>query len=517
MASSERLRNFYRIEQVDPELVRELATRLSSDKQASVSPILQIWMTELWKDAQESSVDARSLTFKGFRELKLEELSIRNFLYQQLQKLRPPANEHLASGLVHDFLSFHVSTRGDSQVASASQKEEFYIDPERRTADIVRDLESELRRVGILMEPTGRGVLRGDTRIMHDTLIPEVRKLFEESNLPGQKARRIIENRATEWHGDEEGPCLDEHDLGVVEAGRWAMRNWSADETRLVGASRRLKRRKAKLRSGFRLAAGLAFATIFLFGGLFLWQWTTASQERARAKINNLVSRIENIDLREVNLRLLVAAELAIQDEGTNGLGLLLTEIEKSKSIYSAFRLNSNISSMATNRNKGLFALSTEDGTLSVWRLRMEDEPHFELVSSRKEESAINCLAFDLTGNYLASCSGSSFDQAVRLWKIGTPTEEIHDLERPSARFWFGVSELAFSPDGKYLVGTGSDMAMAWSTLTGEVLDEKQNYVVVSVWQRDWRLRQFFSSGGFFCGNGPLLVKNGHERKLTTS
>ena len=137
LASSERLRNFYRIEQVDPELVRELATRLSSDKQASVSPILQIWMTELWKDAQESSVDARSLTFKGFRELKLEELSIRNFLYQQLQKLRPPANEHLASGLVHDFLSFHVSTRGDSQVASASQKEEFYIDPERRTADIV--------------------------------------------------------------------------------------------------------------------------------------------------------------------------------------------------------------------------------------------------------------------------------------------------------------------------------------------------------------------------------------------
>ena len=76
------------------------------------------------------------------------------------------------------------------------------------------------------------------TRLAHDTLAPLVRKRFDESDTPGQRARRILENRAVDWRRDangvngtaQSGTPLDTADLAVVEAGAAGMRVWTEKE-----------------------------------------------------------------------------------------------------------------------------------------------------------------------------------------------------------------------------------------------------------------------------------------------
>ena len=57
---------------------------------------------------------------------------------------------------------------------------------------------------------------------------------------PGQRARRLLENRAPEWQDGKTGAVLDRVDLASVEEGSASgMRVLTADEIRLVEASRR--------------------------------------------------------------------------------------------------------------------------------------------------------------------------------------------------------------------------------------------------------------------------------------
>ena len=268
LSSSERLRNYYRIERIDPALADELAHRLSRDKEANISPLLQVWMTELWNDAVQQSSDSRALTLDRFKALDLERLTIKKFLNQQLQKILPPFDRHLATGLVLDILTEHSSSHGDPRTLSAITKAKLYVAQPERTPNTMRGLEAELRRVGLLIEPLGPGASKGDTRLVHDTLIPEVRELFDSSAMPGQRARRVLEARVSEWIDGRPGPVLDEHDLHLAEMGRWGMRNWTADEERLVGASGKKRDQSRRRRLLGYVAAAAAMMIIILLAGL---------------------------------------------------------------------------------------------------------------------------------------------------------------------------------------------------------------------------------------------------------
>jgi hypothetical protein len=76
------------------------------------------------------------------------------------------------------------------------------------------------------------------TRLAHDILAPLIRHRFSVSVDPGQRARRLLENRALEWMGDMHGSVLDSADLAVVESGVSGMRALTRDELRLVTVSK---------------------------------------------------------------------------------------------------------------------------------------------------------------------------------------------------------------------------------------------------------------------------------------
>src|SRR6185503_4060575 len=102
----------------------------------------------------------------------------------------------------------------------------------------------------------------GTTRLAHDTLAPLVRRRFEDSVLPGQRASRILAQRALDWGDGKQGTPLDEVDLSLVEHGASGMRAWSADEDRLVAASRRERLRRVRRGRALRIEAALAAVAV---------------------------------------------------------------------------------------------------------------------------------------------------------------------------------------------------------------------------------------------------------------
>jgi hypothetical protein len=83
------------------------------------------------------------------------------------------------------------------------------------------------------------------TALTHDTLAPLIRRDFALSDLPGARARRLLENRGREWAGGKKGIVLDRADLRTVTRGLPQMRAATPDEQRLIHASRVEHRRNA--------------------------------------------------------------------------------------------------------------------------------------------------------------------------------------------------------------------------------------------------------------------------------
>jgi hypothetical protein len=100
------------------------------------------------------------------------------------------------------------------------------------------DLLAACRDLYLLVDPAeNRPDAERSSRLAHDTLAPLVRHRFEESDAPGQRARRILETRSLDWRGGKQGAPLDDVDLALVESGRNGMHDWHEDEKAIVSVS----------------------------------------------------------------------------------------------------------------------------------------------------------------------------------------------------------------------------------------------------------------------------------------
>jgi len=103
------------------------------------------------------------------------------------------------------------------------------------------------------------------------------------------------------------------------------------------------------------------------------------------------------------------------------------------------------------------------DATIRLWDIDPES-PHFgqQLTEALRGHNAVRGIAYDPDGTRLAS---ASLDRTVHLWDVdpdsptfgqtlGEPLLAEEDLE--------GVSEVAFSPDGKLLVGAYTNKVYIW-------------------------------------------------------
>ena len=271
-ARTESLRRHYRLE-VEPELPEIIADDLLDDSGAAIAPALQILLTKMWTLASQESPDAPRLTVELYRRLKREGILLDDFLGEQLESLRQWRPDLAASGLVLDLLAHHTTALGTAET--------------RKTADVVARYGGRPEISELLRQCQDRYLLScaGDsTRLAHDTLAPLVRRRFEVSDLPGQRALRILEQRGIEWAGGREGPPLDAVDLATVERGAGGLRAWTEDEKRLVEASRAERERRRRRERTLRWAAAAAVLVILAAVLVILATAREAGRQAVRAR-----------------------------------------------------------------------------------------------------------------------------------------------------------------------------------------------------------------------------------------
>ena len=232
--STPRLTDHYRLT-VAEALPGLIADDLLADRESPVAPMLAILLADMWEAAKARSYDRPAFDENLYHEFRSRGLSLDDFLGRQLQALRGKQPAVVDSGLALDLLAYHTTPLGTAEQRTLADLEQTY----RHRQDVLPKLLQELRDLYLLVDPSqNQPDQPRAVRLTHDTLAPFVRKRFNESEAPGQRARRILESRAVDWADGKEGASLDETDLTLVQVGESGMRSQKPDENRLVQASR---------------------------------------------------------------------------------------------------------------------------------------------------------------------------------------------------------------------------------------------------------------------------------------
>lgn len=226
---------------IEAGLAAEIADDLLVDRGATVAPTLQILLTKLWEEARQRSYEAPTFDQDLYHELRTHGLLLEDFLDEQLAVLQGDDEDALLTGLTLDLLAFHTTAVGTAEQRSLSEVRETY----RHQWGLLENLLRVCQDLYLLTDSsTNQPGVEPVSRLAHDTLAPLVRVRFDESDAPGQRARRILESRGVDWQEGQDGAALDEIDLATVEAGLAGMRGLTADEERLIAASRTERKRK---------------------------------------------------------------------------------------------------------------------------------------------------------------------------------------------------------------------------------------------------------------------------------
>lgn len=279
--STLRLRSHFGLD-VTATLPGLIADDLLADRESPVAPMLAILLTDMWDAAKKHRYDHPTFDEDLYHDFRRRGLSLDDFLGRQLRALQDRLPEVVDSGLVLDLLAYHTTPLGTAAQRTPTEIEETY----RHRQDVLPALVLACQDLYLLVDPSQNQPNQPRaSRLAHDTLAPHVRKRFDESDAPGQRARRILENRRVEWKDSAVGPVLDGTDLATVEVGRTGMRDWDKQkgEERLIQASRLARRRRgvAKIAS---VAVALAFVALV---GSYVLQAYQEWDYRQQARLQN--------------------------------------------------------------------------------------------------------------------------------------------------------------------------------------------------------------------------------------
>lgn len=451
-ARSPRLRSQYGLT-VEEGLAEIIADDLLADDASAIAPTLQILLTKMWAKATELNYEHPHFSQKMYQNLKREGLLLRDFLDQQFERFRKQYPEVVNSGLLLDLLAFHTTPLGTAGQCSVDQLAPAYAGLGRELSDLLQQCQD------LYLLTTATDASRETsqaTRLSHDTLAPLVRERFDKADQPGQRARRVLVNRVPDWLDGKVGQPLDETDLAIVEAGRTGMRQWTADEQRLIAASRRMRARRHRTQRLLKLAGIVAVGIIALFGVLAVREARIAQHKTVTAHFlvagaagnqgqpgealhwfGRAYADASHNDPRKLNARNLIASW--------------------SSSVGMPLRHDGTINATAFSPDSRTVLTGSLDGTARLWDVAT-GSPQSE---SMRHTSSVLAVAISPDGRTLLTVSK---DQMAQFWDVATGQPRGKPLPHETA-----VTALTFLPDGNtVLTGCMDGTVRWWDVVTGE-------------------------------------------------
>ncbi len=280
--STPRLKSQYGLT-IEEHLPEMIADDLLADRESAIAPTLQILLSKMWDEANRRNRAKPHFDRELYLSLKRKGILLRDFLDQQLLELQQWQSDVVDSGLALDLLAHHTTALGTADVLSAEALPDSYA----HRQDILQDLIQRCKDLYLLVDPADDTCEAGSgTRLSHDTLAPLIRSRFDDSEKPGQRARRILNNRVVEWQSDEHGAPLDPRDLQTVEQGLAGSRRLSELEQQLVEASRQERRRRVRAQMLLRITGVVALIAIVTLGALAINSHLALQREKAESFAN---------------------------------------------------------------------------------------------------------------------------------------------------------------------------------------------------------------------------------------
>ncbi len=229
-----RLQRQYRLE-IEDGLPAVIAEDLLADAGSALSSTLQVLLAKMWERARQANPGQPRFDRALYESLKAEGYLLKDVLDEGLKAIGRwnPEVEH--SGLALDLLLYHTTDLGTAAQQTCEALHARYA----HQAGVLDGLLGKCKDHYLIVEAEPvAGTTTRSTRLAHDLLAPLVQQRFRISVAPGQRARRLLENRVPDWVDGKTGPCLDRADLATVLEGASGMRGWTGVEERLVMASR---------------------------------------------------------------------------------------------------------------------------------------------------------------------------------------------------------------------------------------------------------------------------------------
>jgi WD40 repeat protein len=451
-------------------LAEIIADDLLEDRDSPIAPTLQILLNKMWDEAVQQNRSQPHCSHDLYNNLKKRGILLQDFLNQQLETLRHWQPEIVDSGLALDVLAFHTTPLGSAEQRTAEHVTQEY----RHCQDVLPKFLQNSKDLHLLVDPAAdqpEAAVATATRLAHDTLAPLVRNQFDESDKPGQRGRRILENRSVEWRKGQQGTPLDERDLDVVEQGENGMRAWKPDEQRLIEASRK-KRAQYQLRRKILRSAGItAVLLIFIFAGVAWLKSEREKYQHALALARQLAAQSELIRTKHADLlqRSLLLAVESMQRFAALGLHSL----EADQALRHIMALlprplthlahTDSINGIALSRDGKYLAMAGVDHTAQIWEIHSGQE-----IGELKHDREVLAVAFSADGKFLATCGE---DRTARVWEVGS-WREVARLKHGAA-----VLQVAFNTNGNLLATASMDSTVwLWETSNErEVSYQKHN------------------------------------------
>ena len=179
-----RLRDRYGLT-VAAELPSLIADDLLADRESPVAPMLQILLTGMWEAATARDYDHPAFDQRLYDAYRAKGLRLDDFLTRQMAALAGKQEGTVKSGLALDLLAYHTTPLGTAEQRAIDELEQTY----HHQAAALPGLVQECRDLYLLVDPSqNQPDQPAASRLTHDTLAPHVRKRFDESDAPGQRA-----------------------------------------------------------------------------------------------------------------------------------------------------------------------------------------------------------------------------------------------------------------------------------------------------------------------------------------